>query len=227
MPDWLNELLHEALHENEALTPRLLAVHLAAALGCGLVVAAISRLSRRSSDGLSATLVLLAVLIALVTQVIGSSVARAFSLVGTLAIVRFRTVMEDTRDAAFLIAAVAVGMACGAGYLKVPLVALPFIAVAALLFRTSAAAGEGKAAAGDGMTLSLRLPLGRDPEALVRAAFDKYLGGARLTEAATARQGAALDVTYTVTLRPGASATGLVGELNLLEGVQAVSLRAR
>ena len=53
------------------------------------------------------------VLIALVTQVIGSSVARAFSLVGALAIVRFRTLVEDMRDTTFVIAAVAVGMEVG------------------------------------------------------------------------------------------------------------------
>jgi hypothetical protein len=42
------------------------------------------------------TLVLLAILLAMVTQVIGNNVARAFSLVGALSIVRFRTIVEDT-----------------------------------------------------------------------------------------------------------------------------------
>ena len=37
------------------------------------------------------------------TQVIGESPARAFSLVGILSIVRFRTVVEDTRDTAVVI----------------------------------------------------------------------------------------------------------------------------
>src|SRR3712207_7408096 len=57
--------------------------------------------------------VLLAVLVALVTLVIGDSTARAFGLVGALSIVRFRTVVEDTRDTAFVIFAVALGMAAG------------------------------------------------------------------------------------------------------------------
>lgn len=48
---------------------------------------------------------------------------------------RFRTVVEDTRDTAFVIFAVAVGMAIGAGYLKVPLVGIPFVALTALFFR--------------------------------------------------------------------------------------------
>ena len=44
------------------------------------------------------------------------SSARAFSLAGVLAIVRFRTVMEDTRDTVFVVFAVVMGMSAGAGY---------------------------------------------------------------------------------------------------------------
>jgi hypothetical protein len=47
------------------------------------------------------TLVLLSVLIAMVTQVIGNDVARAFTPGRHLAIVRFRTVVRDTRDTAY------------------------------------------------------------------------------------------------------------------------------
>ena len=49
--------------------------------------------------------------IAMVTQVTGQNVALAFSLVGALSIVRFRTVVQDTNDTAFVIFAVAGGMA--------------------------------------------------------------------------------------------------------------------
>ena len=49
---------------------------------------------------------LLTILIAMVTMVIGNNMARAFGLVGALSIVRFRTVVEDTRDTAFVIFAV-------------------------------------------------------------------------------------------------------------------------
>jgi hypothetical protein len=52
------------------------------------------------------TLALLSVLIAMSTQVIGDNVARAFSLVGALSIVRFRTVVRDTKDTAYVIFAV-------------------------------------------------------------------------------------------------------------------------
>jgi len=77
------------------------------------------------------TLVLLCVLIAMVTQVVGDNVARAFSLVGALSIVRFRTVVRDTEDTAYVIFAVVVGMAVGAGAPWVAVIGLAVVAVAA------------------------------------------------------------------------------------------------
>jgi len=59
-----------------------------------------------------------------VTQVIGDNVARAFSLVGALSIVRFRTVVRDTQDTAYVIFAVVVGMAVGANDLWVSLIGI-------------------------------------------------------------------------------------------------------
>ena len=53
---------------------------------------------------------------ALIMVVIGSNVARAFSLVGALSIVRFRTAIKDPRDVGFVFAALALGMGCGTGF---------------------------------------------------------------------------------------------------------------
>src|SRR5262245_34209075 len=109
MPEWLQGAVADQSHiPLDVLVARLL---VAFALGC--VAAAVHHLASGRPAGKSdrqflATLILLAVLICLVTLVIGNNVARAFSLVGALAIVRFRTVVEDTRDTAFVIYAVVV-----------------------------------------------------------------------------------------------------------------------
>jgi hypothetical protein len=79
---------------------------LIAAMVLGGIVAQIYRHSRAEpASSFTVTLVLLAILIAMVTQVIGDNVARAFSLVGALSIVRFRTVVRDTQDTAYVIPA--------------------------------------------------------------------------------------------------------------------------
>lgn len=61
-------------------------------------------------------LFILAACTCLIMDVIGNNVARAFSLVGALSIVRFRTAIKDPRDVGFVFAALALGMACGTAF---------------------------------------------------------------------------------------------------------------
>ena len=44
------------------------------------------------------------VTVAVIMMIIGSNIARAFSLVGALSIIRFRSAIKDPRDVAFLFA---------------------------------------------------------------------------------------------------------------------------
>ena len=116
--DWLQHNLRNGLD----ISTDVLLVRLVLAFLFGAAIAQLYRRTQThkegSSEALASTLVLLAILIALVTQVIGNSVARAFSLVGALSLVRFRTEVQDTRDTAFVIFAVVIGMATGGGHLQ-------------------------------------------------------------------------------------------------------------
>src|SRR5678815_4438589 len=132
MPDFLKQVIAD----NPEVHPMDVLFRLVAALVLGWVVAAIYRRTRHSAEIASSfpvTLVLLSVLIAMVTQIIGSNVARAFSLVGALSIVRFRTVVRDTQDTAYVIFSVAVGMAVGAATLWVAVAGIVVVAVGAYL----------------------------------------------------------------------------------------------
>lgn len=231
MPEWLQDSFEKEAELSLSLPAiRMLALRMAAAFVLGCIVAGIYRLTHGKRNGqstaLMATLVMLSVLIGMVTLVIGNSVARAFSLVGALAIVRFRTVVEDTRDTAFVIFAVAVGMAVGTGgpgALLIPVVGIPFAALAAFLFRPRPVA---LVASPLDFLLTVRIGAGQSPpDHLLRQAFNKHLEQVHLTATATVRQGAAFDLTYAVRLRRSDGAVALVAELNALEGVQSVELR--
>ena len=60
---------------------------------------------------------------------------------GALAIIRFRTVVQDTRDTAFVIFAVVVGMAVGTKLAIIALIGIPVVALAALLLSLIGRAG--------------------------------------------------------------------------------------
>src|SRR5207248_1554155 len=137
----------------------------------GFVIAGVHRLTvgrRDTTTALHTTLVLLSVLIAVVTVVIGTNTARAFGLVGALSIVRFRTVVNDTRDTAFVIFAVVVGMAVGAGDAVLAGVTIPAVAVAALIL---ARIEHNRTPDQVVATLKVRIGLGQDPAAAVGPAL--------------------------------------------------------
>ena len=189
----------------------------------GGVVTLIYRFTRAADEiapSFTVTLVLLAILIAMVTQVIGDNVARAFSLVGALSIVRFRTVVRDTQDTAYVIFSVAVGMAVGAGHPGLALSGLGVIAFAAFVMRKGVVAASVRH---DPFLLNVRLALGHDPATLLAPVFDAHLV-ARLWSIGTAKQGLAIELSYRAALRNEESAAELVNALNRVDGVQSVSL---
>lgn len=203
-----------------------LAMRLIGATLAGLLVAAAYSLSQRRrlsvSGPLPTTLVLLAILVAMTTLVIGNSVARAFGLVGALSIVRFRTVVDDTRDTAFVIFAVVVGMAVGAGYLTVCLIGLPLVSLTALALGRFGGVPDF---ARDEQQLVVRVGIGTNPDALLAEIFQRTLDSHRLRSVLSARQGVALDLHYAIRLKDGASPLSLVKAVHQLEGVQNVELK--
>ncbi len=204
---------------------RVLAIQLGMAFIFGCLVALIYALTMRSARRASnrpflATLVLLSVLIAMVTLVIGNSLARAFGLVGALSIVRFRTVVQDTRDTAFVIFSVVVGMGAGAGYLAAPLLGMPLVFLAAWVFRSRKPLREPREA-----ELTLRVAATHPPGDPVKQIMERHLSGFRQTAVSTARGGAALDITYLIHPRQGDSYLTLVTELTALEGIQSAEIK--
>jgi hypothetical protein len=206
----------------------LIVVRLVLAWALGLAIAAIYRRARPMNDeaeSFTVTLVLLTILIAMVTQVIGDNVARAFSLVGALSIVRFRTVVRDTQDTAYVIFAVAIGMAMGANHPLAAVCGLVVIGAAAVLLKGKGTPGGLGTAEPFPFVLRVRLAIGLDAETVLGPTLQQFVSGRRLATVATARQGLSIDATYNMSLRQENSASALVNALNRLEGVQNVELQ--
>lgn len=67
------------------------------------------------SQSFTLTMVLLPVIVAIIILLIGSNVARAFSLAGAFSIIRFRSAPGDPKDITFVLFTMAAGLACGVG----------------------------------------------------------------------------------------------------------------
>ncbi|MFW6216164.1 MAG: DUF4956 domain-containing protein [Alkalispirochaetaceae bacterium] len=86
------------------------------ALMLGLVVAGVYRYTHRGMNyesGFLSTLVLLAPIVAVVMHFIQGDLVLSLGLVGSLAIIRFRTPIKDTRDMVYIFWIIAVGLGAG------------------------------------------------------------------------------------------------------------------
>ena len=221
MPAWV----HDSLANNQGLPGTTVAWRLVAALVLGAAVSGVYRWARRgqgTSPTFLTTLIMLSVTIAMATQVIGDSVARAFSLVGALSVARFRTVVKDTQDTAFVILAVVVGMAAGANDLIVALAGLGAVGIAApFLWPRRPDPSWG----GVDVDLRLRLAAGQDVPARLDDLLATIASRSTLTAIETARQGASVDVSCRIRLRPGCSPIAATTELTRAPGVEGVEIR--
>lgn len=64
---------------------------------------------------MAVTLLMLPIILSVIILFIGSNIARAFSLAGTLSIIRFRSAPGDVKDIGFIFFDIASGLACGVG----------------------------------------------------------------------------------------------------------------
>lgn len=223
MFDWLTADFdpHAAHLSTEAVIVRLLAAAL-----FGGVVAIFYRqtFGRKKPDSLpfAVTLALLSCLVAMTTLIIGNNQALAFSLVGTLSIVRFRTAMDDTRDTAFVIFAVAVGMGSAVGAMRVVLVGVPLV-FGVVVWATLAA--RRTPAHGPDRTLGIRLAGGNDPT-LVGPALAKLVLAHELLGVETGKANDALELTYRVRFRD-AALLPVVTQLKAIPGVTTVEIKPK
>jgi len=83
------------------------------------------------------TMVLSSMVVSMVIMAVGDSFARGLGILGSLAIVRFRTPVRDPRDMVFLYACMGIGITCGAAAFGVAIISTLAFSLAVLLLHWS------------------------------------------------------------------------------------------
>lgn len=97
----------------------------------------VTRRHRGYDESVIHTLLILPVAVTGIVMIVGDSVALAFSLAGIVAAVRFRTTLDDTKDAVYVFLAIGVGLASGVQALGIGLtLSVIFNGVVLVLWRT-------------------------------------------------------------------------------------------
>jgi uncharacterized membrane protein YhiD involved in acid resistance len=143
-----------ALHEIDDAMIRL---PLAAVLGTALALRPRRRGTPRRDPAVIQTQIVLSVVGAIIMLVVGASLARAFGIVGVASLIRYRSKIDDPKDAVVMLCALAVGLASGVGLYALAVFSTVFL-VAALGVIESFEQGLKR--------FDLRIKAGKDTDAL-------------------------------------------------------------
>lgn len=132
----MKNTVFDMAHTGIAISLTDLLISLALAIVLGIVVVFIYRITHRGfhyERSFLVTLVMTPAIVAVVMMLIGSNLALSLGMVGALSIIRFRTVIKDSRDMVFLFLAIAIGLGCGTSNWVVIIVATIVLAGILLL----------------------------------------------------------------------------------------------
>jgi len=171
------------------------------------------------SQSLTHTIVFVGVIVAIVIMVVSGSLSRAFAMVGAMSIIRFRTVLKDTKDVAYIFSSLALGMAAGIGSINIWLVGLIFTLFTISLLTYS---NFGSISKSDYL-LKLRLDKNIDTS-IVNNILSRSCKLSKLLHAEPSENGDFLLITYDLTLKDKIEIKNLVFDLNDHSGVSEITL---
>ena len=103
------------VHPLHEIDDAMLRLPLAALLGTALALRPRRRGTPPRQPAVIQTQIVLAVVGAIIMLVVGASLARAFGIVGVASLIRYRSKIDDPKDAVVMLCALAVGLASGVG----------------------------------------------------------------------------------------------------------------
>ncbi len=151
---------------------------------------------------------------------IGNNLARGLGIVGTLAIIRFRTPIRDPRDIIFLFMALAAGIASGAGAYAIGVGGTAVFSLVALYLHWSPFASRREY---EGLLRYMREPE-HSGQSEVEKLLRHYCSAYHLVAMREAVQGGLIEHSYQIRLSDPSYRADLIQRLNAVAGISDVSL---
>ena len=209
----LNQLITDSVINGVITLPSFF-ICVLTALALGLLTALVFTAYSYHTGSLAISLALLPPVVAVVIMLVNGNVGAGLAVAGTFALVRFRSVPGSAREITGLFMSVALGLACGMGY--VGLAALFFLVMAAaVLILGRLRFGEGSRA---NRQLKITIPENLDYETLFVYLFEKYTLSHELLRVKTSNMGTLYELCYEVRLKEAGISKAFLDEIRCRNG---------
>lgn len=172
-----------------------------------------------SKDFIVAVIILPAI-VAVVIMLVGSNIARAFSLAGAFSLIRFRSAPGSAKDIAVVFFTMAVGLAAGLGFI-VFAVAFAVIIGLALIVLNKTSFGEMK---GEEKLLKITIPEDLNYQGVFDDLFTEYATNCKLKHVKTTNMGTLYELSYNIDFAEGADEKAFIDALRCRNGNLNISL---
>lgn len=165
------------------------------------------------------TLILMPVIVAMVMMILANNLVLAFGLMAIFAMVRFRSILRDTLDTAYVLAVIVIGLACGTAKFTSAVIGCVVTAALMAYFRVTSFGTRSR------YDLILNVQWLR-PAAELADLRTLLLRHSRTAQCASQRSNEGypgIDLSYRLLLRDPARSHELLDELRELKGVARVS----
>ena len=185
---------------------------------CSFVIGVTYRTTHRTpgySQSFIQTVALISMITSVIMIVIGSNIARAFSLVGAMSIIRFRNAVKETRDVGFLFFGISTGMAAGTRFYSLALLSTGFICGILILMNKLE---FGRSKKSPEALLRVQVTAGGQPDSLLRPVLEELCETFSLVSVETAKQGLVLESVYCVQVKEGVEPDTVIEKVSEVNG---------
>ena len=161
------------------------------------IIYMLSERKKKYSPHFAFTLVILPAVVCSVIMLVGSDIAKAVSLGGVFALVRFRSVPGNSKDIASVFYCMSVGLAAGMGYI---IFAVIFALIIGILYLGLSLFDYGQKK-GNIKELKITIPENLNFQGAFDDLFEEYSKGAVLEKIKTTNLGTLYELTYSIDMK--------------------------
>jgi len=163
---------------------------------------------------------MLPITISIIIMLVGSNIARAFSLAGAFSIIRFRSSMGDPKDIAYVFFTMAIGLALGTGLIGYAILFAVMLCLIMLLLNTLHF-GKKK---NPPKLLKIMMPENMDYQNTFDDIFEKYTSLHEMLRVRTSDLGSLFEVQYNILLKKDINEKSMLDEIRCRNGNLTITL---
>ena len=206
--------------------PQQIVINLFLSFVLGVVISVVYKKTHKGlsySQSFMVTNIFVAVIVCMVIMIIGNSLARAFALVGALSIIRFRTVVKDTKDTAYIFWSLAAGMAAGTGSYFLAIGGTVIISsIALILYKTN----FGSIIKSEFILQFRTISNDTEVSKLFNKTISKFSKSFTLLSSESSEDAKSIKLSFDIVLKDEIKQTELLSELSKIKGIKEVVIIA-